>query len=273
MSPEITVSLLFALGAVPTAETRVVEFVGFSHNEALAAWRIKIVRASADGGCLDELSLVRIVDAQSNETMGEFKDSGPRRRAAPGVTSACPLADFAARNPDWAQASPRQEWQRLRSRAAFFARALALNEDLVHLSRDADAPSDMVGEDKEITVTGRPGRPVGYGPIIRLVNGEDVTLGHARREAVANGAWKVSIKIYHSRTANHVALLHRFAVDGGETIWLGRVFHLADAAATTEVGAIRMMQTEGRLAEKDFKDLHPDLSGEYDEFVGSIPKR
>jgi hypothetical protein len=273
MSPAITVLLAFAVGASPAAEARMVEFLGFSSNEALAAWKIKVVRPTADGHCRDEFSLIRIVDAGDNRVMGELKSSEPRRRPVPGAKGACALGDFDDRNPDWAAASPRREWEKLRSRGAFFAKALELNDNLVHLSKDSDAPSEMIGVGKRITVTGRPASPVGYAPVIRLVTGVDVTLGHARREGVAGKAWVVEIKVYHSRSANHVALLHRFGAGGDEPIWLGRSFRLPDPVATLGVGAIRILQTEDRLAEKDFKELHPDLSGEYEELVGTTPNR
>src|SRR4051812_41735913 len=69
-----------------------VEFLGFSANETVHAWRVSVV-ARHPSGYVDRFSIVRLVDSETDVVLATFRDSNIRttdfagRRLATGETA------------------------------------------------------------------------------------------------------------------------------------------------------------------------------------------
>src|SRR5262245_51302213 len=87
------------------------EFIGFSGNEALAAWSVEVTEGRPDQS-LDVYGLVLVVDAVSNDLLQVYRDRPPVRLGADGRRRQVPAARLVADNPRYDGALAAAEWKR-----------------------------------------------------------------------------------------------------------------------------------------------------------------
>lgn len=264
-----TTLLIIAATLSAAQPSKTVEFVGFSKNESAAAFRVAVVRPSADGKCVDRYSLIRLVETSSSRLLATFKNSGVTRKCNNGRRRHVPEAVLKRANPEWAQALPKREWSRIRTKARFKGKVLQMNDSTLRLSRDTDAPGELKAEPKWIDFRGERGAAVGFQPIARMVDGELISLGSYRREGEPNRTWHARVWVHHSRTGSSVAVLARFDPgDGSPVDWQGHVLPLPEPIGTTKIGVMNLVFSGLRQAQGRYKSMHPEYGDMYDQYVG-----
>ncbi|MEE8407997.1 MAG: hypothetical protein V3T05_00195 [Myxococcota bacterium] len=248
---------------------KTVEFVGFSLNEAAAAFRVDVVRPDAQGSFVDRYRLIRLVETSSSHLLATFKGSGVLRIWNDGRRRHTTQAVLARANPEWANALPKKEWTRLRRKGRFKGKVLQMDDSALRLSRDTDAPGELKAEPTWIDFHGERGAPVGFQPVARMVDGELISLGAYRREGEPGRTWHARVWVHHSRTGSSVAVLVRFDPgDGSAADWQGHVLPLPEPIGTTSVGVMNLVFSQLRQAAGRYKSMHPGYSDMYDQYVG-----
>lgn len=96
--------IIVALTSLAPAEDKTVEFVGFSRDETVAAWRLEVRRPRDDGRSIDTFTLIRLVKSIDNTPLVDFRASSVRRTNDKGRVLHVNSATLEADNPDWARA-------------------------------------------------------------------------------------------------------------------------------------------------------------------------
>jgi hypothetical protein len=268
----VCAALLAATGSAPAVERKVVEFVGFSRDESIVVWRLRLERPTAEGG-VDELTVLRVVRTRDNEVLGSIRQGACVRRDRRGRRRGCDNQSFLAANPEWATAQPAAAWQRLRQSTAMVGKALNLQDSTVRLQGDADLALEMSRESDHIAVRGAPGQAIGFEPVARLLDGRMINLGHFREPAAAEVTLSAQVRVYFSPSGMTVAVLNRFAPveGGGGIVYITRAVVLPEAIGTTQIGALRLAASAMRVAEGIYKDTHPSTADLWDQLVGKSP--
>ena len=269
MLATVAIVLVASAAAPPAGET--FEFVGFSGNEQLAAWRVEVVE-ERDDGARDRYGLFLLVDAVTSELLHVYRGHEPVRVSPGGKRVPVRGGRLLADNPRYEQASPASEWRRLRSKTRFSFRTLGMEDSTLRLDPDRDARIEATATKTEIDVTGAPGSPVGYHAVLRRFDGALLDFGHYRVDAGATDRVEAVVQVYHSRSGYEVAILNGFRTvsAGGEVrhTSLARVARLHKApVATMLIGRFNSVATQLEEAERLFKRVHPDQAAQYDDFV------
>ena len=74
-------TVIAVLAAGPESEHKFVDFVGFSNDESVAAWRVRVERP-VEGGKVDHFSLIRLVNTANNQVLTDFRVGRSARRFA-----------------------------------------------------------------------------------------------------------------------------------------------------------------------------------------------
>lgn len=262
-----------AAASTPTAMSKTVEFVGFSANESVSAWRTTRTVPQASGD-LDRFSLVTLVDTKTNQLLATLRDSTIRRTDAAGRPRRAAEATLATANPAYQAALPRATWRKLKREGRFWAARLPLKDSTVRLLADDDTELTVTNAKKQLSVTTPSGMPLGYTVVGRLMDGTFMLLGHFRHAALPYAPMLATVEVSVSHSGKSIAVLNRFTpgADGdlpAETTSEGIVVSSpAQALGATAVGALNMLNVYNKSVEDIFLGLHPEAKADYGTFVG-----
>lgn len=244
-----------------------VRFVGFSKDEAAALFRVDATEATHDGGHVS-YTFYRLVETRSGELVATFSGGLPQCRSGRNRKIRCNKGVVGDAN--FTRAVPKKELQRFMRKARLKQKVLQANDSTLRLARDPDAPGEMDAATQHIDFFGEPGQPVGFGPVVRLMDGRLIQLGHYRVEAEEGTTWHGRVSVHHSRTGQSVAVLARFdRGDGSPPVWDGAVYPLPDPVGTTAIGTFNLVYSSLRHAQVDYEALHPEYGDMYDQYVGA----
>lgn len=248
------------------------EFIGFSRNEHVNAWR-QTVTQPQHGGFTDHYSVIRVYQTEGQHLLAIYRDHGVRRTDSNGnfvfTSEATQLHD----NPDYAHARSHADWNRLAHDGRFAATRLAFLDTTVRLNTDNDAKlQDVWPENKTIMVDAEPGSPVGYSAVARLVDGELITLGHFRVEpSHAESQVHAKVQVFYSRSGRSIAVLNKFEVDGERNHDLNQMamVNTLEPIATIGLGTLEMLNTQAHDARRLFIGMHPEGKKIWDDQMGN----
>lgn len=260
-----------AVSAAPARKS--FEFIGFSHNEQINAWR-QIVSQPQHGGFTDHYSVIRVYETEGQHLLAVYREHGVRRTDSHGnfvfTSEAAQLRD----NPDYAHAHAHSEWNHVAKQARFHASRLDFHDTTVRLDTDNDAKlRDVWPEKKTIMVDAEPGSPVGYAPVARLVDGSLLPLGHFRVEpAKAQSQVHAEVQVFYSRTGRNIAVLNKFEVEGEYNDGLSQMVMVKalDPIATIGLGTLGLLQDDAQTARRIFLEMHPGAKKMWDEQLGGF---
>ena len=266
MAPVILTSVL--LLAVQPASS--VEFIGFSRNDAVSAWKVSVERPRADGS-QDRYDLIRILDTRSSEQLATFRASGIKRVNSRGKVARVSRRQLLADNPHYEQAGLKREWLRIKRKVRFSQKVLEMNNSILRLAPNPDVQLEAVATQETIEVTGKEGSAVGFGAVVRKDDGEHVSAGEFRREGVAGQRIDARVRAFYSESGHALAVLSHYSI-GTESASKREthisVMHLDEAAVgTTMIGAVNLVQQNLRQGAQMFKATHPKLGRQYDRYI------
>ena len=263
-------TLWATLAAAPAPRfDKTVEFIGFSRNESVSAWRIVNTIHHSDGA-VDRFALICVVETASDSVLATFRDSDARRMGPTGRPTAVSEDVFAAANSDWHGAGARSAWLSLKRQAQFGYTKLELKDSLVRILTDDDTQVTVKHMPARLQVSTPTGSALGYHMYGRLMDGTLLPLGYYRVEAVPNEAWHATIEVYVSATGRAVAVLNRFSMPEAPigSIYQAKIIDSPkQSLATFQVGTVRLMEIEAESAAGVFNTLHPRAAAEYHRYV------
>ncbi|MEM6733091.1 MAG: hypothetical protein AAF658_16155, partial [Myxococcota bacterium] len=190
----------------PTHEEQL-EFIGFSRHEDAAAWRVKVIRPTDQGG-FDRFTVIRLVDTKTGEIIGHVRQGKARRTDTLGRRERLsPAERIASENPMWLHALPAKFWKKTRRKVRFSSKPVKVEDGAIRFIADEDADMTISVEDDEkmLVVRSDPGSPIGLLPTARLYDGARIPLGHVRVRGVPGREVNAKIRMYHSPSGFHVA--------------------------------------------------------------------
>src|SRR5688572_22035086 len=154
-----------------------VTFVGFSEDENLAAWRLKVTNTRRSG-VVDHYTVIRVVDTVSNLVIEVYRESDIRRtNGAQDVR--IPVEYLAAANPEWGEAAPSEEWLARKKDAKFASVLVNPREAILGVVPDPDTKLKAFSQGNGFRVIGHKGQDLGY--TLHVVSDETrTTLGRFR---------------------------------------------------------------------------------------------
>jgi len=270
-SSQAMTSTFIALTILATApQSQSIDFVGFSRNEAIAAWKTTVTTPQ-DNGVFYLYTLVTVVDAKTGETVGIFRGTGGVRKNGKGRRLAESTLSTLA--PQYAQALPRAQWQKLRRKIRFVKKHLEMNDSALRLQPDGDTELSASASKKAIDTTGNMGGPVGYTAIARLWDGSLTSLGRFRVEGQRSQRTNGHLEAFFSSTGHGVVLVNRFTTAGSHRDEI-KVIRLArEPIATVYIGTMNLANVSLRHGEKLYKEMHPRGAPLYDKLVDRYWRR
>ena len=249
------------------------EFIGFTFDESLSAWRVYVTHTHWVGRSevIDRYTLIKLVESDTRNVVGTFRASDIQRKRLKGPKGPWRDKDIEATNPGWQAAQPFKTWNKYRRRLKFHSDILKMTDSTVRLRLDPHLDTPLVAEELQIVARAKPGQPVGFVPVARLMDGAYLNLGHYRVEGKPDVAWYATVEVHHSRTAKHVAVVCRFYENDNAlpTEAMATVTSTGkEPLGTYTIGAMQMTTHATRQAGEMFKEEHPDISDLYDFYIG-----
>lgn len=252
-------------------------FVGFSRNEAAYAFRLHARREHPDG-TVDTFRLIALFDSENRRLIATFQDGGNSRRPATTMHSSANQrqvakpAKFDSANPEWQAALPNKAWQQLAKRERFNSIAHAFTDGLVRLMPDTDSSITAQAQQKALQLQGQKGAPLGFSPVIRLMDGTQLPLGHYRLEAQPEAVPVAQVRVYYSKSGRFVAITNHFR-DGKNLLTKRMPSSLVLALGENPVGSVkyasnRMIDWQAKSMRKLFHDSAGDQEKIFDKFIG-----
>ena len=270
--------IVAALGPEPRVTERAA-FVGFSKNNALAAYRLQ-VEAPRRGGTRDRYGLVVVMLMPERgvgaETVTIFRDTEPVRLNAKGERIRTSKRRLLEANPRYAQARPHSHWVALKRRARFRHRRLPLKDSVLRLSPDegVQLEANIVthGGENAIDVVAPPNASVAFGTVVRKLSGEFVSGGDFQMDCPEDGQIEARVEAFHSRDGYSVAVVTTFSIRTSQgvhavpRIAFSRMIH--SPIGTTQIGSWNLAKEVLRWGADQYNLRHPGMERQYERFVG-----
>ncbi len=271
MTTWLTLLAVCVLSAPPAHEERL-EFIGFSHTEDAAAWRVRVARPTDEGGW-DRYTVIRVIDLRTGDVIGHIRQGKARRTDSLGRKERlAPPERIEAENPLWQDALPARTWKIARKKIRFDKEPVAVEGGAIRFVPDDDAFMTLAVNEHTLRVVSDPGSAIGLVPQARLFDGTDLALGHIRVAGEANRVVEAKIKIYHSHKGHAVAYeveLHSNTPGHERHMEYGKAFRLPRSRlGVTSIGTWNMLSGNFDQQEEIFGDLHPELRSMFKSYVG-----
>ncbi len=251
------------------ASSQSIEFLGFSRNEAIAAYRVAI-HHERDGGLADRYALVCVISMEQGDVAAVFRDSSIERVDARGKRVSVARSLLLEDNPLYAEAEAAESWRRLRARAGLRSRKLPMDESIVRLQPHNDVRLAAEAKKDAIELSAETGSPVGFTTVIRSVDADHRAGRSYRVEGAPGERISGRVTAYHSPSGYSVAVLAEFTVGGATKLSQIGVHRLEESpVGTYRIGTHTLALENLRMGEAYFKNVHPESRGDFDRFVGT----
>jgi len=248
----------------------VADFLGFSPNERLAVWTVRVA-AQRQGTAIDSYTLGVVVNVDDRQVVAEYRASNIYRRTRRGRPIKGGKDNLLRDNPRYRDALSRKQWQQLRRKVRLAKGPLEMHDSVLRLLPDPDIELQADADKKRIEVWAAPGHDVGFRPVVRLYDGQKITLGQARKSAAPGDSIRANVRAYFSRSGRSVAVLSQFVVTDSD----GQQRHAVSTQSvrfdspigTVYIGNLKSGIVQQELMGDIFKSVHPEASRKYEHFV------
>lgn len=265
------ISLSLAVASPQIGE--VADFLGFSTNERLAVWTVRIADERPETA-IDSYTLGVVFSVAERQVVAEYRASPIFRRTMHGRPVGTGKAQLLRDNPRYRDALDRRQWQRLRRQVRLSKRSMEMHDSAVRLLPDPDVELHADADNKRIEVWAEPGHDVGFRPVVRLYDGKQITLAQARQSAAQGDTIRANVRAYFSKSGRSFAVVSQFVITGSD----GQRRHAATTqsvrfetspVATIYIGNINSANVQLDLAGDIYKNIHPGTSRQYEQLIGS----
>jgi len=195
---------LLITGVVTTAPPREwVEFLGFSQDGRLAAYRREIDVTLPDGHH-DQYSLVHTVDVRSGYAVGTFKIA-IHRLTPKGRPLKKKKGELGKLYPEYEKAYPSKRWLELKKRSRFDKLPLHTNEFLFQVVIDEDSRGAAEATGDGIMVSSETGNPLGFTAVAHGADGQAVEIGKFREPGAADRVLIARVQAFTAKNRQGVA--------------------------------------------------------------------
>lgn len=252
-----------------------IELIGFSKLEDAAAFRVRVAKpAPLDRGDTDRFTVIRVVNVESGEIIGHFRQGKIKRVDKNGKRVRLASRDqVSADNPMWLNAFPAKKWQQVRRKVGFRYKRVDAKAGAIRLEAGGRAKMHLEADEKAMVITSEPGGAIHVTPRAHLWNGKETTLSAVRVRGVDGRVVRATLRFFHSPSGHTVASHIRLTSDtpGHEqTMDFTSVHRMPDAPlAVTSVGTWNMMKENHASAQGLWDDMHPETKNLYKAYVGT----
>lgn len=255
---------------VPESAQKKIEFVGFSKSEELSAWKLEVQQPQVVNGqnYVDHYNVIMLVATGTGKPIGCLRLAEIYRSTPAGKRVAVASAQLSKDNPAFAQSASLKQWQKLKSMAQFWFKPIDMKDGVLRLSLDDDTQIKSATSKEKLTFDAEDGQPVGFHPMLRLMDGRLVALGYFRHEGNMGQALHGSVRAFRSRTGYHTALIAQFASANAPTKYEAAVLRTTEPLGINDgMGQLRMQNHYMRIGGDIFKELHPELKMEWEQYA------
>jgi hypothetical protein len=191
-----------------TETSKRVDFIGFSQDEDLAAYRLHITR-QATPKWRDHYQLIRVVDTRTHQTLTQYKASRIVRRDLKGNTAARSRLKLAQNNPDFSKTRPQREWKALNKARRFRRDGVGANTIPLRVIADPGSEIQSLKQGSDLQLSAVLGKGLGF--TLSLDDGTQAVLGRFRHEApLTNGRIEAQVRFSLSPSGRYLALVTTF---------------------------------------------------------------
>ena len=177
----LLLSLLMTTSPQPSSW---VEFIGFSKDEQIVAYREDINQKRADG-THDQYSLYHTLDSESGYTIASFRATAIHRLTPRGRPLRISKKKLHRDNPRFAKAYSNRKWRKLRKRKKFDKTLIPVDGQSVQLHFDNDIRGQQQQSEGATHMVSPSGTALGFAVIAQDTAGFSVPVGVARLEGAA----------------------------------------------------------------------------------------
>ena len=267
MLPALTVCT-FALVAQYTGQPIVedIDFLGFSANERLAAWRAHIKQPQV-GKRYARYRLIRIADAETQKGIGEFRDGGMKRFSRNGRRIRTSQMELEASNMRWYEASEQRLWKKLKKKLKLKVEQAEMHDNQIRIRMATDDAVQAKAIKPYIEVTGQAGKPMGYLVIARDTLGVANVVADFAPIEVPGVALYSRVRVFFSRSGLGVASLSTVFANGQQSAAI-QIHRLQQAPLSNfSMGFRRLDNSAHEVARHRFSQSHPGLEEKWDKYV------
>lgn len=225
--------LILSLSLTATPQSNEwIEFVGFSKDERLAAYRHD-VRQPREDGTMDQYSVFHTVDVASGCDVATFKGTAIENVTTDGRPVRVAKNELLQRNPLFASAYPNKRWRQLKKRYKFSKRMISPEEETVRVTSSLELARES--NDRGLYFGNS-------GIVVFEVFGDQV------------GAGSRSLgRFYHKdRESQIIARLQVFASKSGRATAAAVIFLVNDGSKPHGVPLIKITRSDNQLAAATF---------------------
>lgn len=227
------------------------EFIGFSRNNQVAAWRLAVRDEAPAIGCPDHFTLGVAQNVAQNVAVPESQT----------LFLLSPLAER-CRQDDLKTALSQKQWQALLARGGFRALKLPMKDSTFRL-RDLSTRRARIWADKaSITIQAAPGQTLAYEPIVRLYDGRQVSLGVQEQAPSEHQSLTGHVTAFHSTTGYALATIHELA----GRVWV-QLTELPAPVGTHAIGTLNVIRENDTSVRRIFRDMHPSMARAFDRYA------
>jgi len=221
--------LILSLSLTATPQSNEwIEFVGFSNDERIAAYRHD-VRQPQEDGTIDSYSVFHTVDVASGFDVATFKGTAIVNTTKVGRPVRVAKNELLHRNPQFASAYPNKRWRQLKKRSKFFKRAVSPENETVRVTSSLELARES--NDRGLYL-GNPG----------------IVVFEVFGDQVGNGSRSLG-RFYHKDRNNQiVARLQVFTSKSGRASAAAVIFLVNDGDKPHGVPLIKVTSSDFQLA-------------------------
>jgi hypothetical protein len=221
--------LILSLSLTATPQSNEwIEFVGFSNDERIAAYRHDVRQPRADG-TMDHYSVFHTVDVASGYDVATFKGTAIENVTTDGRPVKVAKNELLQRNPIFASAYPNKRWRQLKKRSKFSKRMVSPENETVRVTSSLELARES--NDRGIYL-GNPG----------------IVVFEVFGDQVGNGSRSLGRFYHKSRKSQIVARLQVFTSKSGRASAAAVIFLVNDGDKPHGVPLIKVTNSDFQLA-------------------------
>lgn len=215
-------------------------FLGFSADESLSAWRVRVSHRHQTGRFTDHYTLFKVADTLTNEVVGLYRGTQIWRTSRSGRRRLMRRTDMVSSSPDWQRAQSHDGWTAVKLRERFAAATPVVDSQTLDIIPDTDVDLSSHRQGWTIRISTGKNRSLGFRPVVMLPDGRQVFLAHFRQAGGAGLTLSARLEVFTSQTTRHIAVLNRFEIEspgGTRSVSFGSVVQVGVKPSNTDVAA------------------------------------
>lgn len=225
--------LILSLSLTTPPSNEWIEFVGFSSDERLAAYRHD-VRQPRDDGTMDQYSVFHTVDVASGLDVATFRGTAIENVTTDGRPVRIAKSELLQRNPTFASAYPNKRWRQLKKRSRFQKHMVSPTEETIRVTSSLELARET--NDRGL-----------------YLGNDGIVVFEVFGDQVGSGSRSLGRFYHKDRPSKIIARLQVFTSRSGRASAAAVIFLVNDGSKPHGVPLIKVTKGDAQLAAASFK--------------------